>query len=178
MYCIQALRYVRPPDTLLTQLDVYTEEKFEDEEEMRERAISFTRARQADHAGHVREASDSHQAFGELVTLAKRHMGVYPLVIESLKSYAKILERDLDESVLTILQVHYLAVADVAFDLRQFTCDLFFVLQKFTENATVLDDLSVHLFVFIFWVDQLNACVGSTDGRVFWKGSLPLWKTW
>ncbi len=31
------MRYIRPPDPVVTQIDVYTEEKFEDEEDMRER---------------------------------------------------------------------------------------------------------------------------------------------
>ena len=37
---LQTLRYIKPPDTVVTQIDVYTEEKFEDEEDMRERAIT------------------------------------------------------------------------------------------------------------------------------------------
>ena len=36
----KTLRYVRPPEALIKQLDVYTEDKFEDEEDMRERAQS------------------------------------------------------------------------------------------------------------------------------------------
>jgi diaphanous 1 len=39
----QTLRYIRPPEGLITQLDVYTEEKFEDEEDMRERASHLFR---------------------------------------------------------------------------------------------------------------------------------------
>lgn len=35
---IQGLRYINPPEGLLTQLNIYVEEKFEDEEEFRENA--------------------------------------------------------------------------------------------------------------------------------------------
>ena len=100
-YSLQALRYVRPPDSLLAQLDVYTEEKFEDEEEMRERALAFTRTHpdepeRAMGGHHGREVSESQEAFRELVTLAKKDGDVYPLMVETLRSYAKILERDVD----------------------------------------------------------------------------------
>ncbi|KAF8440770.1 armadillo-type protein, partial [Boletus edulis BED1] len=35
---VAALRYIKPPDSLLKQLDMYTEEKYDDEEDFRERA--------------------------------------------------------------------------------------------------------------------------------------------
>ncbi|KAF8443028.1 hypothetical protein L210DRAFT_3153707 [Boletus edulis BED1] len=35
---VAALRYIKPPDSLLKQLDMYTEEKYDDEEHFRERA--------------------------------------------------------------------------------------------------------------------------------------------
>ena len=34
------MRYIRPPEAIVTQIDVYTEEKFEDEEDLRERTRS------------------------------------------------------------------------------------------------------------------------------------------
>ena len=39
------MRYIRPPEVVVTQIDVYTEEKFEDEEELRERTRSVFKGR-------------------------------------------------------------------------------------------------------------------------------------
>ncbi|KAF8312681.1 hypothetical protein DL93DRAFT_2059759, partial [Clavulina sp. PMI_390] len=67
---IVALRYMQPPEHLLKQLSVYTEEKFEDEEDLRERSLT-----QAGHpsARGVHSASGSHDAFDALMVLANGH---------------------------------------------------------------------------------------------------------
>jgi diaphanous 1 len=90
----QALRYIHAPDILLKQIKVYTEEKFEDEEDLRERFLSpmrFDRGR-----NHVKQVSESQEAFQELVELAKQHGEIYPVMIEILRRYSKILERHTD----------------------------------------------------------------------------------
>ena len=84
----QALRYVKPPDVLLTQIDVYIEEKYEDEEDLRDRARNFVR-------GHTRTRSDSEVALEELIRIAKQHGELYPIMVETLKRYAVILEKDI-----------------------------------------------------------------------------------
>lgn len=88
---IQALRYIKPPDSLLTQLNLYTEEKFEDEEDMRERARSITH--QMMH-GHQRSRSDSEAVLQDLIQLAKQHGELYPTMLDILKHYGQILQRD------------------------------------------------------------------------------------
>jgi len=77
---------------LLTQLDVYTEEKFEDEEDMREHTRALT-----DQAagGHVRARSESEVALEDLITLAKKHGELYPMMVEILNRYGQILQRDI-----------------------------------------------------------------------------------
>jgi diaphanous 1 len=88
---LQALRYVKPPESLTTQLDVYTEEKFEDEEDMRERAKSLVAQRAH---GHERSRSESEVVLTDLVLLAKQHGELYPMMIEILNHYALIMQRD------------------------------------------------------------------------------------
>lgn len=59
---------------MVTQLDIYTEEKFEDEEDMRERRL----------AGHHEAPAESDPIADDLVRLAKQLEDVYPAVIEVL----------------------------------------------------------------------------------------------
>lgn len=81
-------------------MDVYTEEKFEDEEDLRERAQSIGRAldfRGANgNVNHVRELSESQQALGTLVAIAKKQGDIYPLFVETLRGCVRILERESD----------------------------------------------------------------------------------
>ncbi|KAG6910997.1 hypothetical protein DXG01_006051 [Tephrocybe rancida] len=116
---IVALRYIKPPDSLLTQLDVYTEEKFEDEEDMRERfRIMLTR----DAKGHERQRSESEVVLQDLVILAKQHGELYPMMVEILNNYGQILQRDVG---------------------IQLKADLFAILDRFVEQAALLDNLFV-----------------------------------
>lgn len=85
----QALRYIKPPESLLTQIDVYTEEKYEDEEDMRERARNLIK-------GHARPLSESDFVLGEVLNLAKQHGEVYPIMMETLKRYALLLEKEMN----------------------------------------------------------------------------------
>lgn len=88
--CSQALRYIRPPELLLKQLEVYVEEKMEDEEDMRERARSLMK----EGRGHERTRSDSEVALSDLVQLAKQHGELYPRMMDILTHYGQILQRD------------------------------------------------------------------------------------
>lgn len=77
----------------MTQIDVYTEEKFEDEEDMRER----TRVLFKDSANAESSVSmESELAFGELIRLAKQHEGLYPLMLDTMKHYGLIFQREID----------------------------------------------------------------------------------
>lgn len=82
----QALRYVRPPDSIITQLDIYTEEKFEDEEDLRERSL----------AAYRRNAGPTESALEELVRLAKEADDVFPMLMEAFEYLRSILERETD----------------------------------------------------------------------------------
>jgi diaphanous 1 len=83
------LRYIKPPDSLLIQLDVYTEEKFEDEEDLRERAENLMKR----DAGHQRSNSESEIVYGTLIELAKGH-GLQKLVLNILSQLVTTIERD------------------------------------------------------------------------------------
>ena len=86
----QTLRYIRPPEGLITQLDVYTEEKFEDEEDMRERA------------SHLFYASDRHKGseissiLDELLAVTGIHMEDYYNVIGIIRTMISFFQQ-LDE---------------------------------------------------------------------------------
>ncbi|THG96218.1 hypothetical protein EW026_g5579, partial [Hermanssonia centrifuga] len=100
---------MQPPDSVVTQLDIYTEEKFEDEEDLRERSL----------ANHRRTASDSEVLLQDLINTAKQYDELYPEVVRALNSYRHILEKDSDIS---------------------FKSDIIFVLNKFTEHASHIDN--------------------------------------
>lgn len=85
---LQTLKYMKPPEALLTQVNVYTEEKFEDEEDLRERTRSRFRRRE-------RSQSESELTLESLITIAKQHKEIYPMMIDTLKWYTVILEKDL-----------------------------------------------------------------------------------
>ena len=90
----QALRYTKPPDSLLTQLDVYTEEKYEDEEDLRERVQAFARG-----TIHTRAGSESEAVLEEIIRLARQHGELYPIMVEMLKRYGLLLQRDIEPYV-------------------------------------------------------------------------------
>lgn len=85
---LQTLRYVKPPESLLTQLDIYTEEKFEDEADIRERANSLMI--------NGRSSSELDGLLGELGQLAKQFPDLYANLLEILKRYIGLLNQDTD----------------------------------------------------------------------------------
>jgi hypothetical protein len=86
----QTLRYIRPPEGLTTQLDVYTEEKFEDEEDMRERASHLF------HAGDQHDGSEISSILDELITVTGIHTEDYYNVISVIRIIISFFQR-LDE---------------------------------------------------------------------------------
>ncbi len=86
------MRYLGPPDELLKQLDYYTEEKYEDEENMRER-VQALMSQIAD--GQERMRSDSELALEDIIRLAKQHGELYPMMVDILNHYGQLLERDI-----------------------------------------------------------------------------------
>ena len=84
----QTLRYVKPPESLLTQLDIYTEEKFEDEADMRERAKSLLI--------NGRPSSEVDSLLEEFGQLAKRFPDLYASLLDILKRYIGLLNQDTD----------------------------------------------------------------------------------
>jgi len=82
----QTLRYIRPPEGLVTQLDVYTEEKFEDEEDMRERASNLVQ-------GDSRNAPEITSAIEELVHLTRSYPEDYDKIVKILRALICLFQR-------------------------------------------------------------------------------------
>lgn len=79
-----ALRYLNPPDYFVVQSTVYSEERQEDQQEALARVPGVG-------AGHD-------VALAELIKLAQEHADLYPLLVDTVKKYIKIFDRqDLDE---------------------------------------------------------------------------------
>ncbi|KIK67748.1 hypothetical protein GYMLUDRAFT_68769 [Collybiopsis luxurians FD-317 M1] len=129
---IVALRYIGPTDDLLKQLDYYTEEKYEDEENVRERMQGLM-SRIAD--GRERMKSDSESALEDIIRLAKQHEELYPTMVEVLNHYRQLLERDIGIE----LKAHLLAVLDQfvqqASQLDSFDEDWHTFIKRFTESV-------------------------------------------
>jgi diaphanous 1 len=79
----------------LKQLDVYTEEKFEDEEDIRERFRTSLMQQE----GHKRARSESEIVLEDLIALAKQHGELYPMMVEILNHYGQIFSRDVGMQV-------------------------------------------------------------------------------
>jgi len=81
-----------PPETLITQLDLYVEEKQEDLEDLRYQTID------AHHLLHHSDGDDSlDYSLGQLAKLAQEHSELYPVLVDTVKRYVLILEREIDK---------------------------------------------------------------------------------
>lgn len=72
---------------------MYTEEKYEDEEDMRERNQTLMGQSKR---GHERSLSDSEVVLQDLVQLVKQHGELYPIMLDILKHYSRLLQRDIE----------------------------------------------------------------------------------
>ncbi|KZT71430.1 FH2-domain-containing protein [Daedalea quercina L-15889] len=109
---IVTLRYIKPPDSLVTQLDVYTEEKFEDEEDMRERARNLV--------GEDHAQSSSEPVVDHLLQVARDDQSLYTTLLQVMTALSSLLERDID---------------------NQLKGDLLNIVDKFAEEISTLNDL-------------------------------------
>ena len=109
-----SLRYVDPPESLATQIQVYVEEKQEDQDELHDRALTLTdRGRGHDAMSDLGEA-------GEILRRsADGHEDLYPIMISILRHTSSILDRDID---------------------HQFKTDLLFVVEKYVEQSVHVAD--------------------------------------
>jgi len=128
----QTLRYIRPPEGLTTQLDVYTEEKFEDEEDMRERASHLF------HAGDRHNGSEILSILDELITVTGTHTEDYYNVIRIVRIMISFFQR-LDERYGSRKFVIYLTtVPSTSSPLRT---KISSIIATFVEQASSVDDL-------------------------------------
>ncbi|KAK0476291.1 hypothetical protein IW261DRAFT_1641921 [Armillaria novae-zelandiae] len=111
----------------MNQLNVYTEEKLDDDAEMRERTRGMMRRTVSDAA-----LSDAENVMQDIVRLAQEHGKLYPVMVDILllHKYSDVLGKDVE---------------------LQLKADLLMVLDKFVEQAAMLDkfDDSWHIFMFM-----------------------------
>lgn len=82
---------MRPPDSLMKQLSVYTEEKFEDEEDLRERSLSL--AQKMPTSSHVMlEVANAEEVTRRLISQADM-LGILPDIVEMLERCSEVLHR-------------------------------------------------------------------------------------
>ncbi|KAG1806317.1 armadillo-type protein [Suillus plorans] len=110
---IVTLRYTKPPDSLLTQLDLYTEEKYEDEEDLRERTRNAVRGGQ----GYGIERSESDIFLDDLLQSAN-NVGLGSISMSILHHLSSIMKGDAELNV----KVDQLAIVDTFLD-HIFTAD-------------------------------------------------------
>lgn len=127
------MRYIRPPEGLITQLDVYTEEKFEDEEDMRERASHLF---YADDRPNVSEIST---VLEELVTLTGTHTEEYDKVVRIIRVLISLFERQSERYGSRKFVIFLTTVPSSP--LRK---SLSSVIANFVEQASSIDDLCGH----------------------------------
>lgn len=102
-----ALRYLNPPDDFLVQMTVYSEERQEDQQE------ALTRGSGVVQTDNV--------ALTELIKLAQEHAELYPLLVDTVKRYVKIFDReDLDDRLRADLVVVLDTFVDHAAQLENF----------------------------------------------------------
>lgn len=80
------MRYIRPPESIITQIDVYTEEKFEDEEDIRERTRSIFK----ESGG----SSELEIVCSALNDLSMRQEALRPSLIEALRQLGVLLSQE------------------------------------------------------------------------------------
>lgn len=85
---------MKPPDSLLTQLDVYVEEKYEDEEDMRERVQAAARRSLR---GATTGNTEAEAVLEDIVNIARQHGELYPIMVETLRRYGALLQRDMEQ---------------------------------------------------------------------------------
>ncbi|KAJ1032638.1 hypothetical protein NDA16_000661 [Ustilago loliicola] len=111
-----SLRYIDPPESLATQIQVYVEEKQEDQDELHDRALHLSdrdRERSRDAMSDLGEA-------GEILRRSQdAHEDLYPIMISILRHTSSILGRDID---------------------HQFKTDLLFVVEKYVEQSVHVAD--------------------------------------
>lgn len=82
----QTLRYIRPPDAIVTQIDVYTEEKFEDEEDLRERTRTVYRNSDG--------GSELELVFTMLNDFSSQQETLRPLLVDALRNLGLFTSRE------------------------------------------------------------------------------------
>ncbi|TKY84985.1 hypothetical protein EX895_006065 [Sporisorium graminicola] len=109
-----SLRYIDPPEGLATQIQVYVEEKQEDQDELHDRAL---------HLPHREQSDDALSDLGEAGIILRKtqdaHEDLYPIMISILRHTSSILDRDID---------------------HQFKTDLLFVVEKYLEQSVDVAD--------------------------------------
>lgn len=88
---VQTLRYLSPPDTLLSQISLYLEEKQEDQDELHERSLGR------------REASSgaSGGPFDAVLSSLRDRPDIEPITLDLLRHVVSLFDRPLEPCVLS-----------------------------------------------------------------------------
>jgi hypothetical protein len=86
----QALRYVKPPDSLLRQLDAYVEDRYEDEEDLREQRLHAIGRRPNGQNAH--ELDDPMAA--NFIRLSKAYPDASPYLQQIVQAVLTLLEQE------------------------------------------------------------------------------------
>lgn len=78
------MKYVGPPDSLIKQISAYNEEKFEDEEDLRDQVQSLAKARYVDDQEDptISQVLQKAQEYPEVLTRLYDILGAYKLLLE------------------------------------------------------------------------------------------------
>ncbi|KIM29475.1 hypothetical protein M408DRAFT_8151 [Serendipita vermifera MAFF 305830] len=117
------LRYLKPPDSLLKQLDAYSEDKYEDEEDIRDQLRALARKQ---HGVNNNKADDSLDSWLQNLEVSS------PETSASLRTTLKALSKLSEEATTS-----------------NFKMDILFICEKFVENAALLGDFEEHWVIFL-----------------------------
>lgn len=117
------LRYLKPPDSLLKQLDAYSEDKYEDEEDIRDQLRALARKQ---HGVNNNKADDPLDSWLQNLEVSS------PETSASLRTTLKALSKLSEEATTS-----------------NFKMDILFICEKFVENAALLGDFEEHWVIFL-----------------------------
>ncbi len=131
-----ALRYLEPPDALLVQLQLYQEEKQEDLEEARERAMRHFVAQEDE--GVSAQPEEIKGVVNTVRLIGQDHPELLPSMLELLQQATNVARRDADQ---------------------QLKLDVFYVVNRFAEHALSLHDFDdgwkMFMKSFLFSIQHL-----------------------
>jgi hypothetical protein len=127
---------MKPPDNLLTQLNVYTEEKTEDEEDFRERVKTLMK-READ-----QQPTESETLLHDILAVTEGEDKLPILITQTLEQLKALLFRDVNTYACQKLQSHVVKSNPFSSELK---ADLLSIQVKLLLHMSTIEDMCVPL---------------------------------